>query len=201
MHLKFNDLDKASAYRLLTHTVTPRPIAWVLTENENGSYNVAPFSYFTVISSDPALLMISAGHKADGSKKDTWRNIERTEQAVIHIADLSLIDALNETARPLPADVSELTNVDLPLCDEAGFELPRIQAAPVAFQTRLYDIHLVGNGPQGVIYTEVTHAYVNDELWLPDENRVDETRLNPLSRLGGERYSGLGPVHSRARPN
>lgn len=201
MQLNFTDLDKSEVYRLLTHTVIPRPVAWVLTENENGGYNIAPFSYFNVISSDPALMMFSAGHKRDGSPKDSWRNVERTGKAVVHIADMSLMTALNESARSLPADVSELDNLDLTLTAEKGFDLPRILEAPVAYHTRLYDIHLLGNGPQAVIYLEATAAYVADRLWLPEENRVAEQKLDPLARLGGERYCELGKIHSLARPS
>lgn len=201
MHLNLTEQDKSEIYRLFTHTVVPRPIAWVLTENENGTYNLAPFSYFNVISSDPALLMFSAGHKRDGSKKDSWRNIERNGKAVVHIADVSLMDALNESARGLPAEVSEFENLNLPLVQDEGFDLPRIEGAPVAYNTKRYDIHLLGNGPQAVIYLEATAAFVNDRLWLDDEKRVDEAKLAPLARLGGERYSELGPIHTLARPS
>ena len=72
------DLDSLSAngvYHTLTRTVIPRPVAWVLSENAGGDYNLAPFSYFNAICSDPPLIMISVGKKPDGSSKDTRVNI------------------------------------------------------------------------------------------------------------------------------
>jgi flavin reductase (DIM6/NTAB) family NADH-FMN oxidoreductase RutF len=200
MIIEMSALEKADVYRLLTHTVVPRPIAWVLSENDNGTLNVAPFSYFNIVSSDPGLLMFSVGHKRDGSKKDTWHNIEQRKKCVIHIADASLINAVNETARGLPAEESELDNLDLTTVKDAAFSLPRIEASPVAFNCDLYDIHLLGNGPQAVIYAQVKAAYVADTLKLEQNFTLDETKLNALARLGGERYSELGKVTAVKRP-
>jgi flavin reductase (DIM6/NTAB) family NADH-FMN oxidoreductase RutF len=64
MHLDFSDFTAAQRYHLMTQTIIPRPIAWALTDSDNGSYNLAPFSYFTAVSSEPALLMLSVGKKA-----------------------------------------------------------------------------------------------------------------------------------------
>jgi flavin reductase (DIM6/NTAB) family NADH-FMN oxidoreductase RutF len=200
MIVNFQNIEKVDVYRLLTHTVVPRPIAWVLTENDHGAYNVAPFSYFNVISSDPGILMFSAGHKRDGSKKDTWHNIEKRKRCVIHIADASLMLAVNESARSLADSESELDNIDVSVVSETGFDLPRIQQCPIAFDCDLHDIHLLGNGPQAVIYTQVKTAYVSDECKLSEQYTLDEQQLDPLARLGGERYSELGNITSIKRP-
>jgi len=195
-----HNLPKADVYRLLTHTVVPRPIAWVLTENENGSHNLAPYSYFNVVSSDPGLLMFSVGHKRDGSKKDTWYNIEQREKFVIHIADASLANMVNESARPLPLGESEINHIETALVADKAFGMSRLEAAPVAFACKRYDIHLVGNGPQAVIYAQVEAAYVADHLEGESSLLVDALSLNPLARLGAEDYSSLGEIKSIPRP-
>src|SRR5690606_11369943 len=97
--------------------------AWVLSESDNGSFNLAPFSYFNAIASEPALVIFSVGHKRDGSKKDTWHNIEQRERFVIHLGVKSLAEQLNETARALPAGESELARIDSQLVDDAEFGL------------------------------------------------------------------------------
>ena len=201
MHVDFTHLAKAEAYRLLTHTVIPRPIAWVLTENENHSYNLAPFSYFNMVSSDPGLLMISVGHKRDGSKKDTWANIERRRRCVVHIASGQHLSAVNETARSLPAEASELVAIDASLIDEPGFDLPRLSACAVAFDCQLYDLHLLGDGPQAVIYLQVKAAYLADELLVNDPTTPDAQALDPLARLGGDDYAQLGAITGLPRPD
>ena len=74
MIIQFADLKPLQRYHMMTQTIIPRPIAWVLTENDNGSSNLAPFSYFTALCSDPALVVLSIGKKPDGSLKDTRHN-------------------------------------------------------------------------------------------------------------------------------
>ncbi|MDX1472810.1 MAG: flavin reductase family protein [Reinekea sp.] len=200
MFLNLNALDKSLVYRLLTHTVVPRPIAWVLTENEQGNHNVAPFSYFNIVCSDPAILMFSVGHKRDGSKKDTWQNIERNGKCVVHIATGELMPDVNESARTLPAGDSELNGMSVSLVEDAEFSLPRIQQCPVAFDCEKHDIHLLGNGPQAVIYVRVNAAYLSDHLDLSDRFTLSEKTLNPLARLGEDRFSLLGDINAIPRP-
>ena len=193
-------LAKVDIYRLMTHTIIPRPIAWVLSENDAGNFNLAPFSYFNAIASEPALVMFSVGHKRDGSKKDTWYNIEQRERFVIHLGVQALAEQLNETARALPAGESELERIDAELVEDAEFGLPRLSACPVAFACRRYDIHMLGKGPQAVIYAEIERAFISEQVQGSDSQWPRADKLQPLARLGGEQYAHLGEIFSLARP-
>ena len=75
--LKNNEVNEK--YKLMAQTIIPRPIAWVVTQDEDIT-NIAPFSYFIGLSSDPASVLISVGHKSDGTPKDTLRNIRKTKK-------------------------------------------------------------------------------------------------------------------------
>jgi flavin reductase (DIM6/NTAB) family NADH-FMN oxidoreductase RutF len=200
VNLNLSQLSKADIYKLFTHAVVPRPIAWVLTENENGSYNVAPFSYFNVVCSEPAVMMFSAGKKRDGSKKDTWANIERNKRCVIHVVGEHLAEPLNESARSLAVGESELEHTGQSTVKEPGFVLPRIEAAPIAFDCRLYDIHELGDGPQAIIYCEAIAAYISDDILNNETRLADPERLRPLARLGGTAYARQGCVFTLDRP-
>ena len=76
MIINFSELKPTQIYKTMIQTVIPRPIAWTLTENENGTYNLAPFSYFNAIGSNPPMVSLSIGKRRDGRDKDTKRNIE-----------------------------------------------------------------------------------------------------------------------------
>ncbi|TVP54954.1 MAG: flavin reductase family protein, partial [Halomonadaceae bacterium] len=105
------DLDAQSPgqiYHTMTQTLVPRPVAWVLSENPAGNYNLAPFSYFTAVCSEPPLILLSAGKKPDGSPKDTRGNILRTAHFVVHIGQSHQAATMTETARPLPLGESEV---------------------------------------------------------------------------------------------
>ncbi len=91
MILDFATLTGGQSYFQIIQTLMPRPIAWVLTEHENGSYNLAPFSFFTAVCSEPPILMLSVGLKPTGEFKDTRTNLERSQRCVIHIPDRGML--------------------------------------------------------------------------------------------------------------
>ena len=131
MQLNFSDYSSSERYHLMTQTIVPRPIAWVLTEsdksnNQQSNYNLAPFSYFTAISSDPAILMISLTKKPDGGDKDTLINILKNKKMVIHIASDNQGELVTKTAATLAYGESELTEAGLTTTAFDGFSLPRL---------------------------------------------------------------------------
>ena len=209
MKIDFNSLSATQAYHLMTQTVVPRPIAWVLTENETasgaGAYNLAPFSYFNAVCSNPPTLMISIGLKPSGEEKDTLVNIRRNNKLVIHVASTALMPALNQSAASLPYGESELEHGDLKTVPMEGFDLPRLEEAPVAFACRLDHIHEIGAGPQSLVFARIESAWIDDTLVQIDEARgrtyVDAARLDPLARLGGANYAFLGEHKTLKRPD
>ena len=107
MIIDFAELSPSQAYFTMIQTVIPRPIAWVMSVNEGGNYNLAPFSYFNAVCSDPPLLLISVGKKPDGSFKDTRVNIEQRKEFVVHVAHRGLLDELNDSSATLPYGESD----------------------------------------------------------------------------------------------
>ncbi|MFP4542269.1 MAG: flavin reductase family protein [Opitutales bacterium] len=190
-------------YDLLTQTVTPRPIAWILSENEDGSLNLAPFSYFNVVASRPALLSVSIGRRRDGTPKDTSANALAGRPFVIHLASQSLVDALNASAAPLAPGTSELTHLGLATVPLAGFPLPRLADAAVAYGCRLHQAVDLEAVPQTLLIAEALRAYVDDAVLTDTATvlpSVDYARLDPLARLGRTAYAGLAKAFERDRP-
>lgn len=191
------DLSKYSpnnTYHLITQLVVPRPIAWILTGNADGkSYNLAPFSYFNAVASDPPLLMVSFAPKPGGELKDTVKNCLRDEQFVIHLPNHEQSQAVQQTSTPLPYGESELSESKLALSSFAGSKLPRLSDCPVAFSCRLYHKQTLGNAPQTLIFGEIKHAYIDDKAVSVDGKRitVSSEQLSPLARLGKEKFAGL----------
>jgi len=203
MILNFKDLSPNRIYHTLTQTVVPRPIAWVLSKNTQGTLNLAPFSYFTAISSDPAILMYAVGQKPSGEYKDSVVNVEENNELVIHIADSELAHDVTQSAATLPNDQSELDLLDLRLVEFSGFGLPRIEKAKVAFGCKLHQVVEMGELPMKLVFVEVTQAYIDDENIQLDEkgrSKVDALKLDPLARLGGAEYANLKAVFKSARP-
>lgn len=204
MDIELDQLSPNQRYHWLTQTVVPRPVAWILSRHDNGELNLAPFSFFAPVCSEPPTLMVSIGHKADGQVKDTCANLRR-DKVVVHIASLQQLDALNQSAASLPAGVSELRQPelqDLQIIDWPGSPLPRIAKAPVAFLCHWQQQICLGPGQQNIVFLQIERLYCHDELvaGAPPRTMVDAQLLDPVSRLGGSFYAGLGELISKPRP-
>lgn len=188
-------------YHLITQTVLPRPIAWILTANQEASFNLAPFSYFAALSSEPALLVVSIGNKSKDINKDTKTNLLREKECIVHIPSLELAQDVNSSAATLAYGDSEISLQGLSLTDFTP-TLPRLSKAKVAMHCRLYDVHQLGES-QSACYLEVLSIHVEDKLVSEESGRfiIDSLALSPLSRLGGNHYGVLTETLSLKRPN
>lgn len=204
MLIDFDSLTPGQRYFHTIQTLIPRPIAWVLSEHGNGSLNLAPFSYFSAVCSDPALIMFSVGKKAPGEEKDTRANIEARKQFVIHIPSMPQVEVMNESAAVLPADISEIEKLELETITFGDFPLPRLKDAKIAYACELHALHELGNARQAVIYGEIKQLYLDDDIiehLANDRIKVDATKLNPVARLGANEYASLSDVITLKRPS
>ncbi len=203
MHIDFAGLAPGQVYHTMTQTLIPRPIAWVLSDNGDGGYNLAPFSYFMPVSGRPPLLAFSIGHKPDGSKKDTWRNIEERDHFVVHTVHRELAEQVTASAATLPHGESELSRLGIGTVPFPGFALPRVEGARIAYACRRQQILELGDDPQGVVVGRVEAAYIDDAVARADADgniRVDAEAVDPLGRLGGSQYALFGGIKSVPRP-
>lgn len=202
MIFNFDELLPTQRYFTLTQTILPRPIAWVLSENENESFNLAPFSYFSAIASDPALVMISVGQKDAQTPKDTKLNIEQRNEFVIHIPHADLAEEVTESSRTRPAGESEVSAQQLDTVAFEGFRLPRLALCKVAFACERYKIEQITDS-QTMIIGQVKRVFVSDELVSTNAAgrvQIDAQDFSPLGRLGGNDYASLGKTISIPRP-
>lgn len=193
----------AEIYHLMTQTVVPRPIAWVLSENEDKTLNLAPFSYFTAISSDPALIAFSVGKKDKNNEKDTKVNILAGREFVVHIPSKESAEAVSKSAAALDYGQSELEIMDEVLVEFPGSTLKRLDSAPVAMLCSFFDSHELGEGGgQTVIYGLIKSIFVADSAVEVSGKRIsiDPEGIQPLSRLGGANYAELGQLIEVKRP-
>ncbi|WP_372831777.1 flavin reductase family protein [Pontibacterium sp.] len=197
MIINLAELSPNKVYHTMTQTVVPRPVAWVLSEHENGKFNLAPFSYFNAVCSNPPVVMLSIGRKPDGSDKDTFRNIVERKRFVIHLAHPELAPQVTKSAKVLPDGESELELVDMDTVAFDGFELPRLKDARLAFACELYKLDTIGENDQNLVFGKLLRIWLDDEVVAEDDKgrmKVLADRLNPLARLGGNEYVTAGNI-------
>ncbi|MCP3664451.1 MAG: flavin reductase family protein [Gammaproteobacteria bacterium] len=203
MDIDLTTLSSSEIYFTMTQSLVPRPIAWVLTENEAGDFNLAPFSYFSAVSSDPPLIMISLGKKPDGSPKDTRVNIEQRNNFVVHIPSRTDLQGVNDSSATLPEGVSEVEKLGLELTVFEGSPLPRLAQCRIAMACERYEIKEIGDTPQTLIFGLIKQLYIDDRIVTQDAKgrlKISARELDPLGRLGASEYLGMGEVISLVRP-
>ena len=183
------------AYRLMISCIIPRPIAFVTTLSRDGASNLAPFSFFNGVSSDPPVLSIAVSTKRDGSKKDTWRNIEETGEFVVNVVVPELMDAVIVGARELPHGVSELDLAKLKTLPSVKVKPPRIADSPVQMECTL--LKIVEVEETGLILGRIVMFHAKDEVL--SGGLVDPRRLTFVGRLGGDGYCRVSDLFDRKR--
>lgn len=202
MLLDFTQLTPLQCYRWLTSTVTPRPIAWVSSLSAAGVSNLAPFSFFQVISDEPPTLMINVGTRDDGSLKDTLRNARETGELVIQLVSFAQAEAMNASAAVLPHGVSEFEQCGIASLPSLKVAPARVQGAPVAFECRVAQIqpYPAVNPSCHLIFAEVLLAHIDDAV-LDAQGRIDAGKLDLIGRLGGMAYSRTQGRFELQRPS
>ena len=191
-------LSSDAAYSWQAASIVPRPIAWTATLNENGSTNLAPFSFFTGACSDPPMCIICVSRNRAGQKKDTWRNIERTGEYVIHAVPEALVGPMNLTSLAASYGIDELDLAGLTRVASDRVAPPRVAEAPLAMECRLHEIVEVGRAGTAIIIGEILMWHADDRIIVGD--RVDGARLDAIGRMAGSLYTRTRDVFGVARP-
>lgn len=193
-------LGKTDLYKLMTGAIVPRPIAWVSSLAADGTRNLAPFSYFNAVSSDPPTLMFSGSAHGPDRRKDTVHNVEETGQFVVNIVTEDLAVAMNASAIAAPPGFDEFEYAGVTATASRTVAPPRVAESPVHFECEVAHIWRVREGADAssVVFGRILHIHVEDRLL--DGTRVDAAALKPLARLGGPTYAKLSDVFTLERP-
>ena len=183
-------LARRDAYQLLTACLVPRPIAWTSTVDAQGRPNLAPFSFFGGVTTDPMTVMVSVGRRR-GERKDTARNLLEVGEAVIHIVTRPLATQMVKTSGDLAAGESEFEYAGLEVAPAVRVRPPRIAAAAIAMEATLQQHLEVGKGPVDVFLLEVVQLFVRNDVL--DQGLPDAAKLAAVGRLGAAGYCETTP--------
>ncbi|WP_062207194.1 flavin reductase family protein [Aureimonas sp. AU12] len=187
-HFDFAKLTERERYKLLIGTVIPRPIALVTTMSREGRANAGPFSFFNVLTHDPAIVAIGVENQADLSFKDTARNIDETREFTVHIVDNALVDQMEICAIKFGPEVDELAEAGLETAPGQMVRSPRILAAPAALECRLHTVLRVSPARE-IILGEVVGLFVRSDAIDPSNLHIDQQLMDVVGRMGGHTYA------------
>ena len=187
-------------YKLLIGSIIPRPIAFVTTSSGDGVINGAPFSYFSIVSSNPPMISIAIQRK-EGIQKDTARNINELKEFVIHIVDEQIVEKVNATAANLPPEQSEIELVNFTQISSTKISVPGIKEAKIRMECILEkSLELGGSDEPGcdLIIGRVVQFHIENDIY--ENGRINPSGLAAVSRLAGQDYAQIGEIFSLERP-
>jgi flavin reductase (DIM6/NTAB) family NADH-FMN oxidoreductase RutF len=200
MEIELGPLTEGQRYALLTQTIIPRPIAWVLSDNSfqgDAQWNLAPFSFFNGIASDPPMVMFSIGSwDVSGKAKDTLINVRKNPSFTIGIANLHQVKQVQQTASSLDHGVSETTQFGISV-NSWDWPTPLIDGCRINFACTLAKEVKIEESSQILIFAKISKIWVADEAVSKDEKDrivIDPEKIDPLLRLGAGKYGSLGSV-------
>ncbi len=183
-------------FQLFSGALVPRPIAWITSTNQDGSLNLAPYSFFGGVNTRPPMVMVSIGTH-EGELKHTGENLIRTKECVIHIPSVSHIDAVNKSAHKYEVNVSELLQTGLSTCKSNVVQTPSIEGTSIRIECRLNQV--VELPTNQMFLLDVVSLFIDDSVLVngvPDIKAID-----PLSRIGGNFYTTVGEVIQKIHPD
>lgn len=193
-------LSQKENYKLLIGSIIPRPIALVTTESDDNVLNIAPFSFFNVVSSDPPILSIAV-QRVNGEMKDTARNIIQNKEAVVHIVDTDNVRDANQTAALLSHEESELERTNFETVDSVEVSVKGLKQSKVRFEAVLYDdivIEKDGQPISDLLLLEVKYYHFDERIY--NDGYINKEELNAVSRLAGNDYAEVGHTFTIERP-
>lgn len=203
MHYDPSREDHGLPFNPFKSCTVPRPIGWLSTVSRDGKANLAPYSQWQNLTFDPPMVMFAANQYPDGRRKDTVLNAEATGFFVWNMATWELREAVNATARAVPAgtDEFELAGLEKAPCLLAPG--PRVAASPVHFECRHLGTHrLIGNSPEGtvdVVFGRVERIHIKDEV-IGADGKLDIAKIRPIARLGYYDYTVVDTVFEMRIP-
>jgi len=188
-------------YKLMTSTVTPRPIAWVSTKSLEGVVNVAPYSFFNVMGSEPATVALGLLRDPERGLKDTAENIQATGEFVVNLVPFDAAEKMNQTAINAPHGVSEMELAGLSPAASSLIRPPRLAEAPVSFECKLHCAVMTGP-KQMIAIGQVLAIHIADRFLIdPERGYVDTPKLDLVARMhGGGWYRHGGELFHMDRP-
>jgi flavin reductase (DIM6/NTAB) family NADH-FMN oxidoreductase RutF len=191
--LTADGLSEREAYRLMVGIVVPRPIAWITTRSENGDVNLAPFSAYVILANEPIMIGVSIGRRG-ADLKDTARNIKRTGQFVVNAPHVSHAELVHMSAEELPHHVSEVEQLGLDTIPSEAIDVPRLTDVSTALECEYVQSIGFGRTKTEFLVGEVKVIHVREGLLR--DGKIDTAALQPLGRVAGPRYAGIGEVKS-----
>jgi flavin reductase (DIM6/NTAB) family NADH-FMN oxidoreductase RutF len=126
-----DDWQGPGFYQLMTALVVPRPVGWISTISKTGVPNVAPYSYFNLMGSDPPYVAFGSS-----GIKDSLANLREVPEFVANIVTMHLLERMNFTSGDFPREEDEFDRAGLTAVPAAKVRPFRVGEAKAHLEMR-----------------------------------------------------------------
>ena len=184
------EMGLPKAHHYLLGAVGPRPICFASTMDENGTPNLAPFSFFNVFSSNPPVAVFSPSRSGrTGAHKDTYNNVKKVDEVVINLVDYAMVEQMSLASSPYAPEVDEFIKSGLTPIPSETIRPFRVKESPVQLECKVIDVKELGeNGGAGnLIICKILKMHIAEHI-LDDKQMIDQEKIDLVARMGGDWY-------------
>ena len=203
--IKLSDIPIAARQNWLQHAIAPRPVAFASTIDQHGNVNLSPFSFFNLFSSNPPIVIFSPARRVrDNTTKHTLQNVYEVPEVVINMVDFDMVQQTSLASCEYPKGTNEFVKAGF--AEEQAFMVkpPMVKESKVKLECKVIEIKPLGTegGAGNLVICEVLCMHI-DESILDENNKIDQSKLHHVARLGGDWYCRVDEsnLFKVAKPN
>lgn len=191
MEFELASLTSQDRYKLLSASITPRPIAWITSLSVGGAHNAAPYSFFNMIGPEPPQVVLGLMHRPNGTHKDSATNILETGEFVVNLVSHDDAASMNFTCIDAPPEFDEIAAAQIATAPSIAVAPVRIASAPVSIECRLYQA--IEASASTVVLGEAVHIHIADRFIDPKHLHVDAPAMDLIARMHGAGWYARAP--------
>lgn len=205
MLINLKDIKPADAQNYLQHAIAPRPICFASTIDKAGNINLSPFSFFNLFSSNPPVVIFSPARRVrDNTTKHTLQNVLEVPEVVINIVDYDMVHQMSLSSCEFLKGTNEFTKAGFTAEKATMVGPPMVKESKIKLECKVLEVKPLGTegGAGNLVICEVLCMHI-DESILDENNKIDQTKLHHVARLGGDWYAKIDEsnLFKVAKPN
>lgn len=193
LSLNLNELKPADAQNYLQHAIAPRPICFASTIDKAGQVNLSPFSFFNLFSSNPPVVIFSPARRVrNNTTKHTLENVLEVPEVVINMVDYDMVQQMSLSSCEYPKETNEFVKAGFTEQKASMVKPPMVKESKVKLECKVIEVKPLGTegGAGNLVICEVLCMHI-DESILDENNKIDQTKLHHVARLGGNWYAKI----------
>jgi flavin reductase (DIM6/NTAB) family NADH-FMN oxidoreductase RutF len=191
--LNLKDIKPADVQNYLQHAIAPRPICFASTIDKAGNVNLSPFSFFNLFSSNPPVVIFSPARRVrDNTTKHTLQNVLEVPEVVINMVDYDMVQQTSLASCEFAKDTNEFIKAGFTEEKATLITPPMVKESKVKLECKVLEVKPLGTegGAGNLVICEVICMHI-DESILDADNKIDQTKLHLVARLGGDWYAKI----------